>query len=356
MSESQANSDISSLPVRRRLWRKMLLILLLVLVLLGGLLLWACGGIQTARRFEGEIRDFYPAQTAVSPTDALTVMTWNIAWAYGAGSEGTGYEPRSREEMLERVEAIGEVIRDNKVDVVLLQEVDFDSSRSGRMDQLAELARVSGLRYGAYALSWKANYVPFPYWPPRRHFGRMRSGGAVLSRFPITNNIVFLHSKPDANSRIYNLFYLFRYMQRVSITIGDRKIQVVNNHLEAFDRTNRQQQAITAVNLLEQDALCIFGGDFNALPPEARQGHSRDDYGGDNTIEKLRDVPYLHDVTDLDDYQNNYDAWRTFPADKPELKLDYLFVSDGFTVESAQVIPADQWSDHLPIVCVISRK
>ncbi len=332
----------------------MVLVLILIMVLLGGLLLWACGGIQFAQRFAGEIRDFAPGQADADIKNTLTVMTWNIAWAYGAGSEGTGYEPRSREEMRERIEAMGAVIRDSGADVVLLQEIDFDSARSGRVDQLAELARVSGLRYGAYARSWKANYVPFPYWPPRRHFGRMRSGGAVLSRYPVTDNVVHLHAKPGANSWIYNLFYLFRYTQRVHITVGDRTIQVKNNHLEAFDRENRQTQAQLVPLCLDKKQLAILGGDFNALPPEAQQGHHPNSYDDDRTIEILREVSFLHDVISRDEYQNHYDNWRTFPAHQPELKLDYLFVSDGVTVESAQVLPAGQWSDHLPLITVLS--
>jgi endonuclease/exonuclease/phosphatase family metal-dependent hydrolase len=138
---------------------------------------------------------------------------------------------------------VGEVIKETKADIVLLQEVDFDSRRSGNIDQLKVLANITGLRYGAYALNWKAGYVPYPYWHPNRHFGKINSGGAVLSRHLIKINRVTVHPKPESNSWIYNAFYNFRLSQYVEIDFGEKTFAIINNHLEAFNIKNREEQA-----------------------------------------------------------------------------------------------------------------
>jgi endonuclease/exonuclease/phosphatase family metal-dependent hydrolase len=42
---------------------------------------------------------------------------------------------------------------------------------------------------------------------------------------------------------------------------------------------------------------------------------------------------------------------RTFPADDPQARIDYLFVTDGVGVAAAQVVAgADAASDHLPLL------
>ena len=44
-------------------------------------------------------------------TDNMVVLTWNIAYAYGFGSDGQDYVPRTAEEMANRLNRIGEIIR-----------------------------------------------------------------------------------------------------------------------------------------------------------------------------------------------------------------------------------------------------
>lgn len=254
---------------------------------------------------------------------------------------------------------MGQLIEAQHADIVLLQEVDFESKRSRRVDELARLARYSGLRYAARAVSWRANYVPFPYWPPSQHYGRVLSGGAVLSRYPIRQNRVLLHPKPRSNPWWYNLFYLFRYSQQVEIDLGTQHVWVVNNHLEAWDRANRAAQARSLLREVQRmgaagQVVLAVGGDLNTVPPEARRKHRfaddpRDDYRHDETLAVLRRLPQMREIVPQARYVADEAAHFTFPTLAPTRRLDYLFVHQSAHIAGYQIIRTGDYSDHLPL-------
>jgi len=337
--------------------KTLLLILLIILTSLTILFLWASGGTQNPGTSEYSAID-YGSGEAVKPTsDKVTVLTWNLSWAYGVGSEGNGdYKPKTKDEMKDSLNKIGEAIKGSGADIVLLQEIDFDSSRSYHVDQLKELAKITGLRYGAKAVSWKAGYVPFPYWPISSQFGAINSGGAVLSRYPITTNTITLYPKPDSNPWWYNAFYLFRYSQQVSFKFGDKNLTVINNHLEAYDKANRQIQANGLSDIVKnlKSDIVIVSGDMNTVPQEAllKTGFpdgTGDDYTDDSTLSILRGISGLKEVIPIEDYYKNESTYFTFPSFAPNRRLDYIFVPTNANVVSAGVVSAGEMSDHLPV-------
>ena len=290
----------------------------------------------------------------------LRVMTYNIGYGHGLGSDGSDYHPKTREEIEAAIRGIAELIRNDSIDVVLIQEIDFGSKRSGNFDQLAMLAELTGLSYGAEAVGWDANYVPFPYWPPRYHFGRVLSGGAVLSRFPIVDNQVMLLKKPDENAGYYNRFYLYRFHQAVGMVVNGDTMYVVNNHLEAFRTANRMEHAQSLVHWVEDLSnsknVIAVGGDMNALPYNAAQltdfnDKSGDDYTGDRTMEIIGMMKGFRDLASHEEYAANRDIWHTFPADAPNRRLDYIFVNTRYSFSNGH-IPRKYGalSDHLPAV------
>lgn len=340
--------------------RRVSIVLCGVLCALAVLFLWASSGIQQPQTMEGLVYDFGtgpPAQP--NGTNKMVVLTWNIAYAYGVGSDGQDYVPRTAEEIANRLNRIGEIIRGSGADIVLLQEIDFDSRRSHHIDQLEELSHIAGLRYAARAVTWKAGYVPFPYWPPSHNFGAMCSGGAVLSRYPITINRVTLYPKPEANAWWYNTFYPFRYSQQVQIQWGQQVVWVINNHLEAYDQTNRVQQANTLAKMLDMftnvTGVVIAGGDMNTIPPEATMQYGypdrpNADHRGDTTMNVLRNISGFKEVVKVENYLENESAFFTAPAHAPNRRLDYIFIPVDTLVTDARIIPTGDLSDHLPVL------
>jgi endonuclease/exonuclease/phosphatase family metal-dependent hydrolase len=315
-------------------------------------------GLQTPHAFDSPPvkLDGVTARTSTSARE-LTIVSWNIAWGYGWGSEGTG-SYKQQEHFDRSLEQMIQILVKVDPDVVLLQEVDFDCTRSHYQDQAALLAKGASLPYVAYAVSWRANWVPFPYWPPRDHYGRMSSGGAILSKHPISSHRVELLPKPEENPFWYNLFYLFRYYQHAEIEVFGESVPVVNTHLEAFRSANRQAQASLLANALSSldDRHLLFGGDLNSPPEEATLRAAYPDepktsHQSDRTIALLRAVEDLHDSVPLETFSRKESDWHTFPSHEPNRKLDYLFYGAGWELIDVRVLrEAGTVSDHLPLV------
>lgn len=302
-------------------------------------LIIAAGGLQQPGRRKGLIHSFpssatSPAQSGDVPTTGvqqktLRVLCWNLSYAYGRGSDGVGYSRKSATHFVENLENIAAVLRRARADVVCLQEVDFDSSRSGRMNQLHLLAKEAHYARACEAPSWRANYVPFPLKPVSDHFGKVRSGGGILSQWPVLTNTIELLPKPEKNHPIYNWFYLFRYLQRIELHCGSRPLALINLHLEAFDPVNRRAQ-FARLGTLDCAIAC---GDFNM----------------DLSAMKPGEIPERLRLARTPE--------PTFPSGAAEQTLDH-FLYDPEQVEclGVQVLSTGKESDHRAIVAEFRLK
>ncbi|MBN1774132.1 MAG: endonuclease/exonuclease/phosphatase family protein [Deltaproteobacteria bacterium] len=320
-----------------------------------GFLLWAASGFDDTdplavrpERFGGDRTDRAPAARPAR----LRVVSWNIA--YGRGRKDDAGDLRSETTVRANLAGIAGVLRDLRADVVALQEVDFDSARTHGIDQLAYLAREAGYPWAARVETWACRYVPYPYWPPAQHYGRMRSGQAVLSRFPIRSNVRHLLPQPP-NPFWYNWFYLHRALQHVELELGGgTSLDVLNVHTEAFHQGNREDHAdrIAARVRGLPDRPRLLLGDFNAVPPEATLRRAfpdepETDMTTDRTVAAIRALG-LAEALDLD---APLPDTFTFPADVPNRRLDYVWFSPSFRrVEGRVVREAGSLSDHLPVV------
>ncbi|MFZ4712429.1 MAG: endonuclease/exonuclease/phosphatase family protein [Bacteriovoracaceae bacterium] len=323
------------------------------------LLLWGAGGFQRVKVLPGKI--FHPKNAPILSTpDVLKVLSWNIGYGQGLGSEGGNlYVKKSEKEFEQILNQMGTFIAKMQPDIVLLQEVDLKSHRSHGQNQLEVFRRFLPQYFAAYGLNWDANYVPFPYWPPSKHFGQVRAAGVILSRYPIVEHSFSLLPKPEDNPWWYNLFYLFRYYQKVKIEIGKRTYSVINTHLEAFDQKGRIGQAKILKHVCEKEVsnhhLLLAGGDLNSIPHYAlvKEGftdYPKDRYTKDQTLGLMESIKGLKNSLPESVYRTYEKAYFTFPSDTPDRRLDHLFVNEKTEVLSVSVLKeAGVLSDHLPI-------
>lgn len=333
--------------------------LLTLIILIIAFLIWAASGIQSPKSYQGEILEIKPSEN-IPETKELTVLSWNIGYGQGLGSEGSkGYKKRTKEEFSKALDEMGMIISSKNPDLVLIQEIDFYSKRSHYQDQFELLKEKINLPYAAKVISWDAKYIPFPYWPISKHFGRVLSGGVVFSRFPISKNEIVLWEKPDSNPWWYNLYYLFRYSQSVQVKINQRYYWAINNHLEAFKKTNREEQGKglqqLGNTLSEQGELLLIGGDLNTVPTVATKkskfsGYPKDNYEADETLESILKINSMKDSVPPTIYSCNESKYVTFPCDIPDRKLDYLIYNEKHELKEFEVIEAGCLSDHLPIM------
>lgn len=234
---------------------------------------------------------------------SLRILTYNIH----AGRDAAGKDNLAR---------VAAVIGSTKADVVLLQEVDRNTERSGKVDQLAALMRLTGM-HGEFGKS--LDYQGGDY------------GIAVLSRWPVTSHeIVPLRVEPPqvrAGGSLEPRIALI-----VTIAAPHGALRIANTHLDASREDQWRMQEIPQVLRAADDS--IAGGDFNSTPDSAvhaevvRAGlrDSWTECGSGNSL--------------------------TYPAAPPQKRIDYVFLSRGSRCTSARVIDTDA-SDHRPVLVVI---
>jgi endonuclease/exonuclease/phosphatase family metal-dependent hydrolase len=304
---------------------------------------WASGS-HTSREYYSSIESYDHSKPY--PGDTFSIITYNIGYLSGM-TNNLAVEP---EESLYRtnLDSIVSFLSNERADFVAFQEIDFGSSRSFQYNQLDSIAAGCDYSYGAVSVNWDKRYVPFPYWPPSVHFGKMLSGQAILSKFPFVSNKRVVLQKPESAPFYYNAFYLDRLLQIVQVDIG-RPLIIMNVHLEAFDTQTRQNQAETVKNYFEEYSKSypvILLGDFNARPPFA-SSHVFDE----NTIETIMDVKSAAMAIPDSIYLKNERDYFTYSSGEPVEKIGYIFyTSDKIKpVEGGVLGGAGEISDHLPV-------
>ena len=294
--------------------------------------------------------------------EPLSVMVWNVQYCASRKHEffydgGTAVHVPT-EDVSATVEAVADAIRTHDPDLVLLQEVDRDSARTGRVDQLAAiLERVPYDRWIA-APYHRVRHVPHP---PGNHLGRIHMDLATLSRYELT--AAKRIQLPLLREPFYRrLFNLKRAALEVTVPHPGGSLTVLNTHLSAFSygdgtlqaQTDRLQRRLDELERLKFP--WILAGDFNMLPPgddPDRLGDEAQMYPPDNPLEKFLDAGYRA-VPDPVDALSDPSSWRTylpFGATEPDRTLDYVFVSPGVEVRSARVLGEySDVSDHLPLL------
>jgi endonuclease/exonuclease/phosphatase family metal-dependent hydrolase len=233
-------------------------------------------------------------------------------------------------------------------DVIGFQEIDFASSRSYQVNQLESLSQ--GYQAAVKSVNWDKKYVPFPYWPPSTHFGRLQSGQALLSKFPISWSKRIVLSTPKKAPFYYQAFYLDRLIQVAELKIKDHSVIILNVHLEAFDQETREIQAGEVLNVIEQyinTYPVILIGDFNARPPFASDQVSKE-----STISIFIQHPLLSQALSRNNYLAHEEDHFTFDTAAPYEKLDYIFYSHQSIqlVNVSTVTEASDISDHFPLL------
>ena len=343
-----------SSPRRVRITRwALLLVLALLAVALP--LFWMAGGWPLPQEsHEPIIKGNWNRGTPADRPASLRVLTYNIH--YGSGLNPDLGDPLPLSKVKANLDAIAGVINQLGVDLVFLQEVDFDSARTQGLNQMDYLARATRMGYMAPAPTWVKNFLPYPLWPPFSMLGRLDSGQVVLSRWPIKGNERFSLPKPAERNFLWRAFYLNRALQKVTLDIAGTPVTVFNVHTESGSLPTRQRHAEIIREIVAPFAkgALIMAGDFNAVPPEATK---KDGFGdepeldqrSDQSIAALRTLG-LRETIPAERYSREEALSLTFPADKPSRRLDYLFFSESFYLGSGHVMNhLGPQSDHRPI-------
>lgn len=207
---------------------------------------------------------------------------------------------------------IAKLIASQKPDFIGLQEIDCLTLRTGKVDQLAELQRQTGLS-GRFGKS-----IDF-------------QGGAYGLGFLTSGEIIeyrhaLLPEVPGRERRSYQLVHL--ELQ------GGRRLWVLNTHL-GLDSDERRGQVDAILEAVEDLAdPVVLLGDFNELPSGEACAAFQKDFD-QKAAELIDGEPH---------------QGETFPSNKPDREIDHIWLrrGDGLTIDRSWVLKTEA-SDHLPL-------
>lgn len=275
----------------------------------------------------------------VAPEDrrTLRIGTWNIA--HGRGLAEGNWTGESQETRAQRIRDIAQSLLEAELDIVILNEVDFDCNWSHRVNQAQEIAESAGFTWRVEQRNYDAA-VPF---------FSIRFGNAVLSRFPIVDARAVDFPAPTWWHSI-----ILGEKDGCICTIelpGGSRIAVGAIHLEAAwdaeEIRNDSARAIVA-GASESDTRFIAAGDFNTSPPGFRRLPAR--HAEETAVSIILDSLALNTVPLSDPQPYDY----TFPADAPDRVIDWVMVPCEWTIISKEVVDSTL-SDHRPVIMEVER-
>jgi endonuclease/exonuclease/phosphatase family metal-dependent hydrolase len=218
---------------------------------------------------------------------------------------------------------VADLVKTTGADLVLLQEVDRGTIRSGNVDQIDRLASATG--------------YSFAFAPSLVSYQGGQYGIAALAR-----EFIGYHStRPLAVAPVQTRAGGSRE-PRVALlafaTVRGASWRFVNTHVDPSDAAARAQELEQVADLARHEQAngrpLVVGGDLNATP---------DDPG----LAALRQAGLR-------------DAWLecgegdgfTFPADKPVKRIDYLWLAGPLQCASARVLDS-RVSDHRPLLVTL---
>lgn len=309
------------------------------------------------------------AAESVQAGSQISLLTWNVGYGGLPASAssfvdgGEGVRAQSQEAVRSSVSSAKALIEEQSADIVFLQEVDRNSSRSFGIDQEAffvDPLQAAGYSC-AFAQDYRVLYVPYP-WPC---LGEVDSGMITASRFAADSTERIALEQDDSLARDLVAPKSCYLVSRIPVE-GSRKELVVAN-VRFSDRVSQEVQDKQTADLAlfvkresDKGNYVIVGGDFD-------QNFSGTDvrYWG-KEVSQVRSTGVIDEGAFPEGTQFAMDpsvaTARSLnaPLESPDVRF---YVSDGFItsanvqLDKVQTIDAGfQQSDHNPVRLEVTLK
>ncbi|MCD4682700.1 MAG: endonuclease/exonuclease/phosphatase family protein [Bacteroidales bacterium] len=291
----------------------------------------------------------------------LHFLTWNIGYG-GLGKEmDFFYEGGS---MVRPVESLSKnylqgisdmLIKQDSIDIILLQEIDFDSKRSYFVDQSQLISTVLPDYNETSGVNYFSKYVPVPFLNP---MGKVKSGLVTYSKYEPYEAIRM--ATPGKYSLPKRLFMLRRCFLITRYHVDNSKeLILINLHNSAFEDADEMRKE--ELNLLKQLIIneyekgnyVIAGGDWNQNPPDMELRTIKKKYNTRSVwpVEKdflPKDWIWAFDAS----IPTNRDVHEPFNLKSTTCTvLDYFVTSPNIQVISTKAVDLGfEFSDHQPVI------
>jgi endonuclease/exonuclease/phosphatase family metal-dependent hydrolase len=351
----------------KKFLKALLIVLLAVVLLAAALILWLTVTEYKPADVETlEVNTLSQTLSAVDSSQTISVLSWNIGYA-GLGAESDffmdgGSDVKSADEATVQryLSGIKSTVESSGSDIIMLQEVDTDSTRTYNIDESAYLA----LDTGVHALNYSCSFVPYPV-PP---MGKIHSG-LFTTTAGLEIDEAERISLPCPFSWPTRVANLKRCMLASYLPIegSDKQLVIVNLHLEAYDSgEGKIAQTKVLKEFIEGEYAkgnyVIAGGDFNQIFPGGLEAFP-------NEHPDLWTPGILEDDMLSDGWQFAYDlstpSCRLLnqPYDPSDTENTQYYVIDGFilspNVELLDVSGLNlgfENSDHNPVQISVNLK
>jgi len=294
----------------------------------------------------------------------LKILFMNLN--HGLGRDTIWYERNPPIEATHEVQAISHrldqvvaMVREQGVDALVVQEVDFGSLATGKRDQAEILARRLGWAYVARA---RTQMSPYPLYPEPFSFnfsGGIDSGVAVLSTYPISKSVLYPLPGSKERSWMTDAFGPMSVVHEARIRVGEGKeLKLLQVVLDKDDSRARERQASAAAEWIEgrdhHDAV-VYATTWTEPvrrpknPEEAKQMGE-----AEYTMDLLRHKGILKgNVQDREFFQAPaaHATWLGAEEVVPSRRFDYLFLGSSINISTPKLLePMPDLSDHVPLV------
>lgn len=342
---------------------KIILIILLVLVALVVIFF----GVLTIVEYKPddvETMELYNRDDTktLSIGDDVDVITWNIGYCGLSKTAdffmdgGTSVRSQDAESVSNNLDSIGNTLLELDPDMIYLQEVDKNCTRTYGIDEVYMLETKLDSYGATFAKNFDVLYIPYPI-PP---MGHMEAGILTLSKYELADATRIQLPCPFSwPVRLGNLKRCL-LVSRVDIEGSDKQFVFVNLHLEAYDDgEGKAAQTAMLADFIQEEYekgnYVVAGGDFNqtfsnvdtsAYPLQSENlwmcgTLNVDDFSDnwqfvmDNSTPTCRSLDRPYDETD--------DTFQYY-------MIDGFIVSDNLTINSIETLDKGfENTDHNPV-------
>ncbi|MBI4738536.1 endonuclease/exonuclease/phosphatase family protein [Candidatus Woesearchaeota archaeon] len=259
------------------------------------------------------------------------------------------------------LDGIAEFCHSYKIDVIAFQEIERSFHFTGYLNQQKYIQEKAGFSHFEYITNFNFGKAYFDH------------GLCILSKLPIEDpRKVKLYRQDDWYFHLVEQFIGTKKALVTSIAIADVPITFINAHLTDGDAKQRAKEVSILFEYALQCTPAILLGDFNTPPKGNRKKGNGPRYINDESLSEIEELSRKHprlikvnpQLSLFDPDLETEERHFTYPADSPNVKLDYVFVvnkdDDPVQIDIVEAfVPDVQLSDHRPIIsdlCIEKRQ
>lgn len=338
------------------LWAGILVAFGAIVLLLGALTLFHLGyRPEASESIKVEPREWASPQSMEMTTESVRILSLNFN--HGAGPDYRAVEqgdslPVAPEAVKERLDRLAQLVLDERVDVVVLQGVDFESEYSGSLDQVEYLASKLKWGYVIKARSWRHPYLPFPEPLDGKIIGKVDMGLAIVSRFALFNTERFSLPRETLDDWWKTTFAPNYCLLKTELTLGGKKLFVYNTELTAGAQADRERQAREVATIISQtsNGRGLLAGTFWAEPKV--KGMKPENGHADCTLDLIRHRMNFNSLYKDWEVGKDRQAFVTFTDNSGAARVvDYVVPERKLEVHRWQRLQVDPpISAHTPLL------